>query len=174
MTKENSGTPSPFPNPLVLWLAGGVGLGLIVTLLIGVHLASGDGQTPTESYVLTSAQTVLSISAGLLGTLIFEQIKSKTQKNQFDVAAESAAHRLFATLATLGRVLELTSQSKSAAAARLSNIEELARTAFLNVDHSVNDWTRLAPGPVERALKEARTGRDYRVDDNGPAAATED
>lgn len=152
----------------MLWLSGLVGLGLVITLLIGVHLASGDGQTATESYVLTFAQTLFSIGAGLLGTLIFEQIKSKTQKNHFDVAAESAVHRLFATLATLGRVLELTSQAKSTTPARLSNIEELARTAFLNVDHSVNDWTRLAPEPVERALKEARKSRNYRMDDHDP------
>ena len=157
-----------------LWAAAVLLLaGLVATLLWGVSAAVSGGQSATESYILSSLLTLISIATGAVFTLIVAQHQAneheatqRRQQEDLERTARSAVIRLFRILGVFGRIQEVSGDSKlSPTDLKIQTmiVADLAREYFAQTKDSIQDWRGIAADTVDKEIERANNERRNQV-----------
>ncbi|WP_067809866.1 hypothetical protein [Nocardia beijingensis] len=145
--------------------------GTLVCFFWGIVAAASGGQTPTESYVLSSVLFLISIAAGWVIAVILGQLQradreeaEQLRQRELERTARSAVMRSFRIMAAFGRIQELTMDADGHGQAELRTrariVADLAAAHRDQTSDAVNDWRRFAEAAVDEEL--ARVGQAQR------------
>lgn len=154
-------------RPWALITSAVLGTALAAAIVWGVVLAYRGGQSPTQSYLLAAAFTVLSIAGGWIVAVLMYQSQSHDRRdaelkhrNELDRSARSAVTRAFRIMEIMGRIQTHTDDEASHAVGELRTrmrvIREAAIVTLEQAYDAIEDWRRFAPSVVDDEIEKAK------------------
>jgi hypothetical protein len=146
-------------------------LATLVCVMVGTAKAARPGgQTPTESYSLTLALTLISVAAGWVISGLFARLARAEKEaddlrrqQDLDRTTRSAVVRIFRIMREFGQIQGMARDSGDRGLAelrtRMREIDQIARVSFDSANDSIADWRRLAADAVDDELNKAIEGQ---------------